>query len=419
MCPAVGHNIMAAAPNAATSAKATYDRLRMTTTPMYRGSRRDAPPKRGVGIQQPPRGSPGILRRLATRVWGVVDRLFGALSTAVLLAVIVTIPILQFFALGYLLNAARRIANTGRLRDGFVGVREASRIGQFVLGCWLFSLPLRLALSLHADARLIAPDAPPVIFTSRVATLLGAIAAAIAVIALTQGGQLVHFFRPLRAARRLVRQLRGGDYAPDAWARFRRFFGAFGAPKIFSLGVRGYFGAALWLLLPTTLIALSQGRGPLLLIGMGMMVVVLVYLPFLQIHFAVHNNFNRIFQVDAVQFLFKRAPIAFFIAFLSTLLLALPLYALKIEIVPRDALWLPSVVFIVTTFPTKLLAAWAYHRGAKREPARHKFWIWTMRLAMLPVALTYTFVVFLSQFLGWHGVVGLYEHHAFLLPVPF
>jgi hypothetical protein len=156
-----------------------------------------------------------------------------------------------------------------------------------------------------------------------------------------------------------------------------------------------------------------------LLIGMGMMIVVLVYLPFLQIHFAVHDSFNRIFQVDAVQYLFKRAPIAFFVALLSTLLLALPLYALKIELVPRDALWLPSVVFIVTVFPTKLLTAWAYHRGARRELPRHGFWIWTMRVAMLPVALTYSFVVFLSQFLGWHGVLGLYEHHAFLLPVPF
>ncbi len=384
---------------------------------MYRASDPRARRRADAGAPEAPGRSP--LGRVVDGVFGALDRVFGALCTAVLLAIIVTIPLLQFFALGYLLNAARRLATTGRLRDGFVGVREASRIGQFALGCWLVSLPFRLLVHMNADAALIAPGSREVLQTARWAAALGVVAALIALVALSQGGQLVHFVRPLRAGRRLVRQLREGGFVAAAVRDLGRFLAAFGAPAIFSLGLRGYLGAALWLLLPTSLIALSGGEGLLLLVGMGMLVVVLVYLPFLQIHFAVHDNFNRIFQVDAVQHLFKRAPIAFFVAFLSTLLLALPLYALKIELVPRDALWLPSVVFVMTIFPTKLLTAWAYHRGAKREPPRHGFWIWTMRLAMLPVALTYAFVVFLTQFLGWHGVLGLYEHHAFLLPVPF
>ena len=50
---------------------------------------------------------------------------------------------------------------------------------------------------------------------------------------------------------------------------------------------------------------------------------------------------------------------------------------------------------------------------------RHGFWQWTARLAMVPVAIYYAFIVFLTQYTGWHGVLGLYEHHAFLLPVPF
>lgn len=362
---------------------------------------------------------PSPWRRLTGAVFALVDRVFGALCTAVLLAIIVTIPVLQFFALGYLLNAARRLAKTGRIRDGFVGVREASRVGQFALGAWLVFLPFRLLLAMNADAALISLGSRQVLMTGRIAAALGVAAMLIAFVALTQGGQLVHFFRPLRAARRLVGQLREGSFVTRSWSRLVEFVSDFGAAEIFSLGLRGYFGAAVWLLVPTSLIALSRGRGLSLLIGMGMLVVVLVYLPFLQIHFAVHDRLRRMFQIEAVQHLFTRAPIAFFVAFLSTLLLALPLYLLKIEIVPRDALWLPSIVFVTTIFPTKLATAWAYHRGAKREPPRHPFWIWTMRVAMLPVALTYAFVVFLSQFLGWHGVLGLYEHHAFLLPVPF
>lgn len=385
---------------------------------MYRATGPEAHHEQG-GAAHPIPQRPSGVRRSGRALLALVDRVFGALCTAVLLAIIVTIPVLQFFALGYLLNAARRLAKTGRIRDGFVGVREASRVGQFALGSWLVSLPFRLLLAMNSDAALIAPGSRQVLMTGRIAAALGVAAVLVAFVALTQGGQLVHFFRPLRASKRLFAQLRRGDFVGEAWSQLGRFVVGFGAPEIFSLGIRGYFGAAVWLLVPTSLIARSRGRGPLLLLGMGMLVVVLVYLPFLQIHFAVHDRLRRMFQVEAVQHLFMRAPIAFFIAFLTTLLLALPLYALKIEIVPRDALWLPSVVFMTTIFPTKLCAAWAYHRGAKREPPRHVFWIWTMRVAMLPVALTYAFVVFLSQFLGWHGVLGLYEHHAFLLPVPF
>jgi hypothetical protein len=368
-----------------------------------------------AAAKQPADGFPS---HAAGWIFGLVDRLFGALCTAVLLAIIATIPVLQFFALGYLLNAAGRLAKTGKLRDGFVGVREASRIGQVALGAWLATLPYRLFANMHTDALLIAPRSGSVRWTERLAiiALFGGIA--VTLVALSQGGQLVHFFRPLRASRRLVSQIRAGGFAASSWQRLRTFVAAFGAPKIFSLGLRGYLGAGLWLAIPTTIIALTRG-GPLLLIGMGMLVVVLVYVPFTQIHFAVHDKLPRIFQVDAVQYLFKRAPVAFFVAFLGTLLLALPLYLLKIELVPRDALWLPAVVFVLTIFPTKLLAAWAYHRGARRAEPRHWFFVWTMRALMIPVALFYAFVVFLTQYTGWHGVFGLYEHHAFLLPVPF
>jgi hypothetical protein len=40
-------------------------------------------------------------------------------------------------------------------------------------------------------------------------------------------------------------------------------------------------------------------------------------------------------------------------------------------------------------------------------------------MLMVPVATVYALVVFLTQYTGWHGVLGLYERHAFLLPVPF
>src|SRR5690349_917339 len=62
---------------------------------------------------------------------------FGAATLVVALAVLAATPVLQFLSLGYLLEAAGRVARTGRLRAGFIGVRRAARVGGIVLGTWL------------------------------------------------------------------------------------------------------------------------------------------------------------------------------------------------------------------------------------------------------------------------------------------
>ena len=71
---------------------------------------------------------------------------------------------------------------------------------------------------------------------------------------------------------------------------------------------------------------------------------------------------------------FRRAPLAFLIALVVTLLFALPLYLLKIEIIPREAAWLPSLVFVAFIFPARLLSGWAYARAERRTAPRHWFW---------------------------------------------
>ena len=71
-----------------------------------------------------------------------------------------------------------------------------------------------------------------------------------------------------------------------------------------------------------------------------------MYLPFLQLRLAATNRFAQGFNVLAVRNDFKRAPWAFAFSFVVTLLFALPLYLLKIQIVPAEAAWLPGLVFI-------------------------------------------------------------------------
>lgn len=59
---------------------------------------------------------------------------------------------------------------------------------------------------------------------------------------------------------------------------------------------------------------------------------------------AVPPRFVAMFELGTVRRMFQRAPIAFWFALFVTLGFSLPLYLLKIEYVPRETVWLPSVV---------------------------------------------------------------------------
>jgi len=97
----------------------------------------------------------------------------------------------------------------------------------------------------------------------------------------------------------------------------------------------------------------------------------------------------------------------------------LPLYLLKIEMIPRETAALPSLVFVLFTFPARLLSGWAYGRSQRRQTPRHWFFRWTGRLPFLPAVALYVLVVFFTQYTSWNGVWSLYEQHALLVPVPF
>ncbi|MGL4464471.1 MAG: hypothetical protein ACRC1K_20155, partial [Planctomycetia bacterium] len=97
----------------------------------------------------------------------------------------------------------------------------------------------------------------------------------------------------------------------------------------------------------------------------------------------------------------------------------IPLYLLKVEEVPRDAVWMLALVFVATALPLKIVTGWAY-RLADRRDRQARWWLrWPCRLATLPVALLYAYFVFLSQYTSWRGAAGLFDHHAFLIPAPF
>jgi hypothetical protein len=381
---------------------------------------------------------------------------------------LVAIPIVNLITLGYLLDASGRVARSGRIRDGFVDIDKFGRIGSLVGGTWICLLVPRLVASLASDAWLIDPDG----FAARGwrTAQIGITALVVGHILLAwySGGRLRHFFWPLLApfqlaARVLFGRLIGpivrpliraispalaedlyvrrplSAWFPPAilWAGVRRggmfaeardavwdFVVSLRLPGLFWLGLRGFVGAVVWLLLPSLmLMAGTSGRGPVTIVvgflGAIAMVFVLLHLPFLQTRFAAQNRLGAMFEPSAVRAEFTRAPIAYWFALAVTLLFALPLYLLKIEPPPRELWWSLTIFFILFIYPARLLTGWAVGRAVHHGRPRFLLSRGVALVAAVPVVAFYVFIVFFTQYTSYLGPATILEQHAFLVPVPF
>lgn len=364
-----------------------------------------------------------IWHPLRSMAW-CVRTLFGIASLIVLLALLAAIPLVNFLALGYLLEAEGRVARTGKFRSAFHLVGVAPRIGAIAICTWLWMLPLRFLSGLASDAAIISPGSETA-HAWRTGTLVAAVVVGLhLVLALARGGSFGCFFRPLKNTLWLTKQLRAGSYWEQADKHLRAFIASLRLKHHFLLGVKGFFGALPWLVPPTLLFAAANssegGRILLTLIGGVALVVVFGWMPFLQARVASTGRMSAYRELSAARRVWSHAPIAAWIALLFTFALALPLNLLKIKLLPQDAMWVATLVFIVSIYPARIITGWACHRGSR--PDRKPAWSpirWGMRLLGVGVLVVYTFLFFFVQDISQHGKLALFEHHAFLLPVPF
>lgn len=366
---------------------------------------------------EPPK--PALIRRVRHGIGSASEWLFGGFALVIGLAILSAMPILQLLSFGYLLESGGRVARTGRLRDALIGVRRAARLGSMVIGCALMLLPVRLIASWASSAQLVDPGGP-IARRWRVGLLILTVLMVLHMItACARGGKLRYFFWPVTTPLWLLRRVRQGGIYASARDNVWDFVTALQFPYYFRLGLLGFAGTMAWLLVPVTLIALGR-RFPLLgFLGGLLLAIVSLALPFLQVRFAAEGRFRAIFEYRAVRDRFRCAPLAFALAAFLTLTFAIPLYLLKIEMIPRETAWLPSLVFLGFIFPARTLTGWAYARSGRREQPCHWFFRWTSRLGMFATGLTYALIVFFTQYTAWQGIWSLYEQHAFMLPVPF
>ena len=357
----------------------------------------------------------------ASRAASWIDGLFGLVALMFLVAFCSVVPGLNFLSLGYLLHVSGTMARSGKWRDAFIGLRKASVIGSAAAGAWVVMWPARIALGFWHDAETIAAGSRVVLLWKGGALMLFVLTLIHIVWACLRGGRWWHFLWP--APLQLHHWLKSANSLSQVNQAFHTYVLGLRLPFYFWLGVRGFAGALAWLVVPVGILFAAARMPPgsavgLSLLGGMLLLFVVIHLPFLQAHLAETQRFQAIFDIREVRRRFLRAPIAFCMAFFITVLLAVPLYLLKIELTPRELTWLPALLFVIFIFPARLLTGWAMSRAQRRETPQHGFWRWVARLGIFPMALAYVIVVCAAPYLSWNGVWSLLEQHAFLVPAP-
>ena len=368
---------------------------------------------------------PHPLRKPFHAAYWLFELAFGVVSLFALLAFLAAIPIVNFLALGYLLDAEGRVARTGKLRYAMPLLPLAPKLGGIALGTWCWWWVVRLVSDAASDAALIAPGSGVAIAWRTFLTVLTVGVSIHLVLAIARGGRLRLFFWPTPLnGLWLWKQLQRGDYADRAGSAVKEFIAALRLRHHFWLGLRGFAGAFAWLFVPTVLFAAlndtsKPGQVVLTLIGGFMLAMTLNWEPFLQARFAAENRLSAMLELGTIRELFRRAPIVWLLAIVVLYALALPLYLFKLFEVPQDMGWMLTPIFIVSIYPAKILIGWAYFRAVKKQRRGWFIVRWGCHMALLPLLGFYVFLLFFTPAVGAAGRAILFQHHAVLLPWPF
>lgn len=398
---------------------------------------------------------PGIWRPIRSAFWAI-HVAFGTVCLILILAILAAIPGLNILTLGYLVEPQRRVALSGQIRDGFPLLALAPRLGMIVFVSGLLLIPVGIQAARVSDASVILGESSDVVrgmslnlrrlewLTATVILLYIASTFHAAgqqdtdlksdpslvrrsVRWLVRGRFITWIFRPVTDIVRIVWRLRRREGWTELMDGIENVLNLVKPVQHFWLGLKAFFGAVLWLLIPTGLVVAysSPGRtapifGILSFLGVLLLIPVTAWLPQLQVHQAVTGRFRSIFSISAARQVIRNAPFSWMITTILLFVMTFPLYLAKIRLPPADAMWLITPFFIVLTYPTRILVAWAYHRGTfKFEDKANFFLRWGCRLVMLPLLFLHAGFVFFTPAISELGKNAPLEHQAFLGPVPY
>ena len=355
------------------------------------------------------------------------------------LSVAATIPVLQFASLGYMLECSARIASGAPIRTCFPGIALAGHIVRSSLWILVTWLPIWLITDLGYSSELIQPDSTQALRLRILARVLSVLWALWVVWAVARGARWKHFLWPQPI--RFVQSISKRSFWIDMENRWWAFLQKLQLWRLIKLGFQASLGAWIWLAIPSLMILVSLNAAPevqpqqqgglalLGLLGAILMARALQYLPTLQTSMALHaieknaltpkRRLSGVLDRSLARNVFRKTPVAYALANILFLALALPLYILRIEKIPQELWFLLSIFFVVGMFPAKLLIGWMLRRSSRK--ISDASWIlrtiaWIPHLAAIGV---YVGFLYLGKFALWEGGAVLLFQHAFLPPVPF
>jgi len=354
----------------------------------------------------------------------IVTLASGLASLVAILAVLAAIPILNFLALGYMLEAEGRVVRSGRLRDGMPFAGALPRLGSVALGVWFWLAVVRLVSLAARDAALVDPGGPAARRWAAAQGVITLLVGGHVLLAIFAGGTLSAFVRPLRNLRLFLAACRAGGLWRRSGESLAAVLDVIQPVRLAWLGVRGFLGAFLWLVIPTILFAsLRETRRPgqvlIVLLGGGLLAIVLSWVPFLQARFAAENRLAAFRDVRGVREAWRRAPVAMLVAVVVLYAASLPLPLFKVLAPPRDVVPFLTPIFVLTIFPARLAVARATAWAAARPARRWLVVRAAVGLLLLPLFGVYLFLLFFTPAIDALGRRVLFDHHALLLPSPF
>lgn len=369
---------------------------------------------------------PGIWKPIRSAFW-FIHVAFGTGCLVMVLALLAAIPGLNILTLGYLVDPQKRVAESGRLRDGFPMMVLAPRLGVIVFFSLLFLIPIRIQATRVSDAAVILGATHERVLQMQFnLRILQAIIAVHLMLAIARGGLVGCFLRPIKNVIWFIRKTFTPRGREEMSTGIEQVLQVVRPVHHFWIGLKAFFGAVLWLLIPTGLMVAFSAPdrtapifGLLSFIGVLLMIPVSAQLPMLQVHQAVTGRFRDIFSISAARRVIRNAPLSWMLTTVLMYVMTFPLYLTKIKLLPADAMFVLTPFFIVLTYPSRVLVAWAYHRGMKQiRPAWFPF-RWSIRLLMIPLLAFHAGLVFLTPFVSELGKTAPLENQAFLGPVPY
>ncbi len=384
------------------------------------------PPILPIEERMGPGRFPGIWKPIRSVFW-FIHLSFGTACLVMVLAILAAIPGLNILTLGYLIDPQRRVAESGRLRDGFPLLVLAPRLGVIVFFSILFLAPIRIQAVRVSDAAVILGVMhPQVVQMQTILQVLQTIVAIHLMLAIARGGTVGCFLRPFKNIIWFLRKIFTRKGRTEMSEGTEQVLNLVRPVQHFWIGLKAFFGAVLWLFIPAGLLVAysAPGRtapifGLLSFLGGVLMIPVAAWLPQLQVHQAVTGRFSAIFSIRAARRVIRGTPLCWMLTTVLMYVMTFPLYLAKIKLLPADALLVLTPFFIILTYPARILVAWAYHRGMQKTRAAWWPYRWTIKLLMIPLLAGYAGFQFATPLISELGKAAPLENPAFLGPVPY